>query len=129
PGVLDKVDAHVRTLHNLSPDECLFFVLVEKGDASTFETTLTVHGKREGRHRIFSAISPAVANSIAALLIELEKRTGNVPHAYFSWTEGNPVANIFRYIFLGEGDTAPITHEVLRRAIAEPERRPIIHVS
>ena len=129
PETLDEADAKIRYLHNLSPDECLFFFAVERSDASTFETTLTVRGRREGKHKVLYATSPVVANSIAALLIELERRTGNVPHAYFSWTEGNPVSNIFRYIFLGEGDTAPITHEVLRRAIADPHRRPIIHVS
>lgn len=128
-GAFDTADAEVRSQHNLSPEECLFFFLVEKSDASKFETTLTVHGRKEGCHRILYATSPVVANSIAALLIELEKRTGHVPHAYFSWREGNPVTNIFRFIFLGEGDTAPLTHEVLRRAIAEPERRPIVHVS
>jgi hypothetical protein len=129
PGVYDVADARVRELHNLSSDECLFFFEVERSDASSFEATLTVHGRREGRHRVLYAASPVVANSIAALLIELEKRTCKVPHAYFSWTEGNPVANIFRYVFLGEGDVAPLTHEVLRRAILEPQRRPVIHVS
>ena len=129
PGALDEADAQVRDLYNLSQNERLLFFEVEKGDASKFEATLTVLGKREGRHRILYATSPVVANSIAALLIELEKRTGKVPHAYFSWTDGNPVANMFRYVFLGEGDAAPLTHEVLRRAIAEPRRRPIIHVS
>jgi hypothetical protein len=129
PSTLDEADALVRERHNLSPKECLFFFQVEKSDASKFEATLTVQGRREGQHKVLYATSPVVANSIAALLIELEKRTGNVPHAYFSWTEGNPVANIFRYIFLGEGDTAPLTHEVLRRAISDPRRRPIIHVS
>ena len=129
PYNLDETDAYVRYLHNLSPDETLYFFQVERGDASTFETTLTVHGRREGKHRVLYARSPVVANSVAALLIELEKRTGQVPHAYFSWTEGNPMTNIVRYIFLGEGDTAPLTHEVLRRAIADPRRRPIVHVS
>ena len=129
PGAFDEADAMVRALHNLDPQETLFFFVVEKGDASKFETTLTVHGRREGAHRILYATSPVVANSIAALLMELERRTGQVPHAYFSWTEGNPLTNIVRYIFLGEGDTAPLTHEVLRRAIADPQQRPIIHVS
>ena len=129
PGALDEADTLVRALHNLSPEECLFFFQVEKSDASTFEATLSVQGKTEGRHKVLYASSPVVANSIAALLIELEKRTGKVPHAYFSWTEGNPVANIIRYIFLGEGDVAPLTHEVLRRAVQDPGRRPIIHVS
>jgi len=129
PGAVDVADARVRELHNLSPEECLFFFEVERSDASTFEATLSVHGKTEGRHKILYASSPVVANSIAALLIELEKRTGKVPHAYFSWTDGNPVANIIRYVFLGEGDVAPLTHEVLRRAVRDPRRRPIIHVS
>ncbi|MEA2539039.1 MAG: hypothetical protein QOH35_405, partial [Acidobacteriaceae bacterium] len=54
---------------------------------------------------------------------------GCIPHAYFHWTDVNPVINVMRYIFLGEGDTAPLTHEVLRRAIKDPAQRPVIHVS
>jgi hypothetical protein len=129
PGALDVADARVRELHNLSPEECLLFFEVERSDASTFEATLSVHGRRDGPHKVLYASSPVVANSIAALLIEVEKRTGHVPHAYFSWTEGNPVANIIRYVFLGEGDVAPLTHEVLRRAVRDPRRCPIVHVS
>ena len=124
----DEADAETRYLHNLGPEECLIFFEVVRSDSSEFEDTLSVYGRMAGKHRVFFACSPVVANSIAALLIELERRTGKVPHAYFSWTEGNPVANLFRYIFFGEGDTAPITHEVLRRAIDDPKRRPIIHV-
>jgi hypothetical protein len=125
----DEADARVRALHNLSPEELLYFFEVYRSDTSEFKDTLLVQGRMEGRHRVLFASSPVVANSIAALLIELGRRTGNVPHAYFHWTEGNPVANLFRYIFFGEGDTAPLSHEVIRRAIADPERRPIIHVS
>jgi hypothetical protein len=55
--------------------------------------------------------------------------TGQVPHIYFKWREGNPVINIFRFLFLGEGDAAPLTHEVLRKAVRNIERRPIVHVS
>lgn len=53
----------------------------------------------------------------AALLIDLEKRTGKVPHAYFKWHDGNPIVNLFAFLFFGEGGPAPLTHEVLRRAL------------
>jgi hypothetical protein len=52
-----------------------------------------------------------------------------VPHAYFEWTEGNPIGNLFRFLFFGEGDVAPLTHEVLRRAVPDVNHRPVIHVS
>ena len=125
----NEADAEIRYLHNLDSDVPVVFFEVERSDASEFEDHLTVHGRKTGEHCILFAKSPVVANAFAALLIELERRTGSVPHAYFRWTEGNPVANIFRYIFFGEGDTAPLTHEVLRRAIEDPRRRPIVHVS
>ena len=47
--------------------------------------------------------SPVVANSIADLLIYLEEHTGKLPHAYLKWKEGNPVANILRFLFLERG--------------------------
>jgi hypothetical protein len=105
------------------------FLRPYRNDTSEFKDTLFVQGRMDGRHRVLFSSSPVVANSIAALLIELGTRTGNVPHAYFQWTEGNPVANLFRYIFFGEGNTARLSHEVIRRAIAYPKRRPIIHVT
>jgi hypothetical protein len=51
-----------------------------------------------------------------------------MPHAYFGWTEGNPIGYVLRYLALGEGDTAPVTREVIRRAIKNPLERPRIHV-
>jgi len=126
---LDYTDHKTRYKHALGPGECIFFFEVARGDASDFEKNMLVTGERIGKHRVLRATSPVVANAFAALLIALEKETGQVPHAYFHWNEGNPIANFFEFLFLGEGDTAPITHEVLRRAISEPARRPVIHVS
>ncbi len=125
---LETVEQRIRGLHGLSAEDPLYFFEVERGDSSNFEDTLTVHGRRVGEHKILYAESPVIPNAFAALLIELEKRTGTVPQAYFTWTEGAPLTNILLFVFFGEGDVAPLTHEVLRRAIADPGRRPVIHV-
>ena len=128
-GDLDRVEAIVRKLHGLNSGETLYFLEIERTDASEFDQCLTVEARMRGAHRILFAHCPVVANSIAALLIHLEESTGLVPHVYFKWKEGNPIANVFRFIFLGEGDAAPLTHEVLRTAVKKPARRPIVHVS
>jgi hypothetical protein len=126
---LDSIDRFVRERYGLGPDESVYFFEVTRADASDFEHTLCVEGRRLGKNKILYTKSPVVANSIAALLIELERRTGNIPHGYFKWKDGNPVFNMVRFIFLGEGDTAPVTHEVLRRAVPDIAHRPIVHVS
>jgi len=125
----DKVDQSIRSAHNLDPQERLYFLQLERGDASEFEDTLKVTGEQIGRHAVLRGRSPVVANAIAAMLIHLEQTTGHNPHAYFQWTEGNPIGNLFRFFFLGEGDAAPLTHEVLRRAIPDEKHRPCVHVS
>jgi len=38
------------------------------------------------------------------------------------------VVYMLKYLFLGEGDTAPVTREVLRQAVSNPLERPRIHV-
>ena len=119
----------MRYFHSLSEDECIFFFEVERTDASEFSETLCVTGRRVGKFRILSAKSPVVANSIAGMLVYLGERTGQPPHVYFKWTQLSPAINIMRFLFLGEGDTAPLTHEVLRKAIPRQENRPVVHVS
>ncbi len=127
--LLADADRAMRFNHCLEPDDQLYFLEVERGDASEFTETLRVTGERVGPHAVLRASSPVVANAIAALLIELERTTGKLPHAYFSWTEGNPVINLIRFLILGEGDVAPICHEVLRRAVPDRAHRPVIHVT
>jgi hypothetical protein len=77
---------------------------------------------------VLSVRSPAIPNAIAALLLDLRDRTGQNPHAYFGWTEGNPITYLLRFLAFGEGDTAPVTREVLGQAEPVPSRRPRIHV-
>lgn len=125
----DLVEHEVRRFHNLDAEERVYFLEIERGDVSEFTSTLRVTGARLGKHSVLRAQSPVIANAIAALLIHLEKTTGQTPHGHFKWTEGNPIGNLIRFLILGEGDVAPLAHEVLRRAIPDPKHRPVIHVS
>ena len=124
----DKKERQARDDHSLDLGEQVLFLEVGQGDASEFVDEIYVRGVRVGRHRVLRCKSPAVPNAIAALLVHLRDAKGSIPHAYFGWTEGNPVTYVLKYLFLGEGDTAPVTREVLRRAIKNPLERPRIHV-
>ena len=41
--------------------------------------------------------------------------------------ERQPAENALRFLFAGEGDVPPLTHEVLRRVEPDPDRRPMTH--
>ena len=117
-----------RTDNHIPPGEPILFFEVTPGDASEFSGVLRIHGERVDGFKVLRAESPAVPNAIAAFLLFLRDETGKLPHVYFGWSEGNPLSYLLKYIAFGEGDTAPVTHEVLRQAEKDPERRPIVHV-
>jgi hypothetical protein len=117
-----------RESHHLPPDERVLFVEVRPGDVSEFSDTLRVTGVDVMGHHVLRCTSPAIPNAIAALLLYCRDQTGKIPHAYFGWTEGNPIAYLLKFLAFGEGDTAPVTREVLRQAEPNPMRRPRIHV-
>ena len=125
----DRREHEARIAHNLAPDEQLLFLEIERADVSEFGGPLAVRGVRVDGHKVLRASSASIPNAIAALLIYLRDATGSLPHAYFGWTEGNPIFYLFRFIFLGEGDVAPVTREVIRKAIPDRRMRPFIHVT
>jgi hypothetical protein len=114
--------------HHVPPDDPVLFLEVQLGDASEFSEVLKIQGVEVGGHRVLRAKSPAIPNAIAALLIYIRDQTGKIPHVYFGWTEGNPLAYVLKFLALGEGDTAPVTREVLRQFEPDPQRRPRVHV-
>jgi hypothetical protein len=114
--------------HHLPPDERVLFLEVQPGDVSEFSDTLKVTGVDVEGHQVLRCVSPAIPNAIAALLLYCRDETGKIPHAYFGWTEGNPIAYLLKFLAFGEGDTAPVTREVLRQAEPNPMRRPRIHI-
>lgn len=79
-------------------------------------------------YRVLRADSVAIPNAIAAVLLYIRDVTGKRPHVYFGWMEGNPLKHLAKYMLLGEGDIAPVTHEVLRQAEPDPTGLPAIHV-
>ena len=93
---------------------------------SDFSDVLQVRGVMVDRHRVLRCVSPAIPNAIAALLLYVRDQTGRSARA--SWTEGNPIAYLLKFLAFGEGDTAPVTREVLRQSEPNPLRRPRIHV-
>lgn len=117
-----------RTDNHIPVGEPILFFEVTPGDASEFSGVLRIRGERVEGFKVLRAESPAVPNAIAAFLLFLRNETGKLPHVYFGWSEGNPLSYLLKYVAFGEGDTAPVTHEVLRQAEKDPERRPIVHV-
>src|SRR6185369_15282419 len=117
-----------RTSNHIPTGEPILFFEVTPGDASEFSGTLKICGETVDNFRILRTESPAVPNAIAAFLLYLRDEMGKLPHVYFGWSEGNPISYLLKYIAFGEGDTAPVTHEVLRQAERDSNRRPIVHV-
>lgn len=117
-----------RTDNHIPAEEPILFFEVTPGDASEFSGILQIRGEKVDGYRVLRTVSPAVPNAIAAFLLFLRNETGKLPHVYFGWSEGNPLSYLMKYIAFGEGDTAPVTHEVLRQAEKDPARRPIVHV-
>jgi hypothetical protein len=117
-----------RESHHLPEDQRVLFLEISPGDVSEFTDVLQIKGVDVGGYKVLRSTSPAIPNAIAALLLYIRDQTGQLPHAYFGWTEGNPIVYLLKFLAFGEGDTAPVTREVLRQTEANPERRPRIHV-
>ncbi|HVL22929.1 MAG TPA: hypothetical protein VM450_02545 [Thermomicrobiales bacterium] len=117
-----------REASHIPAGDPVLFLEVTISDASEFAPTLKVEGEEIEGYRVLKARSPSVANAIAAILLAIRDRTGKKPHVYMGWTDANPFRHLARFILFGEGDIAPLTHEVLRKAEPDARRRPAIHV-
>src|SRR5215204_5038793 len=117
-----RIDNHIP-----STDPIIFYE-IDTGDASEFKGKIKIRGIDVEGYRILRTEAPAVPNAIAALLMHLRDTTGKIPHVYFGWSEGNPIMYLIRFVLFGEGDTAPVTREILRQAEPDPELRPSVHV-
>ncbi|MCC6314224.1 MAG: APC family permease [Thermomicrobiales bacterium] len=117
-----------REASHIPPEDPVLFLEVTVRDASDFKGIVRVSGHEVSGHHVLRAEGASVANTIAAVLLAIRDRTGRRPHAYLGWSEGDPLKYLARFILFGEGDIAPVTHEVLRQAEPDPGQRPAIHV-
>nr|WP_250847337.1 amino acid transporter [Streptomyces hygroscopicus] len=118
-----------RADNDIPDEEDVMFVEVTVVDPSEFESELRVCGEVvHGRYRVLTMQSATIANALAALLLSVRDMTGQRPHIYFEWTEGNPLAHFLRFFLFGQGEVAPVTREVLREAEPDRSRRPHVHV-
>jgi hypothetical protein len=121
-------EREMREDHYIPDADPIVFIEVTISDASEFSEAIAVEGVIVDDYRILRTRSAAVPNAIAAILLSIRNETGAIPHAYFGWAEGNPIQYLLRFLLFGEGDTAVVTREVLRRAESNPDNRPSIHV-
>ncbi|MDI3330359.1 MAG: amino acid transporter [Micrococcus sp.] len=117
-----------QAVYHLPVEADVIFLEVVVEDSSEFETELYVHGITRHGYRILEVHGPAVPNTIAAVLLHIRDVTGLMPHVHFRWTEGDPLANLLRFLVFGAGEIAPVTREILRRAEPDVTRRPWVHV-
>jgi len=118
----------VRLDNHLDISETAVFLEVEVSDASDFSTQVEVTAARVGHHRVLRATGPSVPNVLAAVLLAVSEQDDMPSHIYFEWSERGPGENALRFLFAGEGDVPPLTHEILRRAVPDPDERPVVHV-
>ncbi|MET8142619.1 amino acid transporter [Sphaerisporangium sp. NPDC005288] len=121
-------DHETRRNNHLPDDEPLLFLEVTIEDASEFHSELCVRGEERHGYKILTVEAATVPNTIAAVLLHIRDETDKLPHVYFHWSEGNPIAALLRYLVFGGGDVAPLTREVLRQAEPDDTRRPPVHV-
>jgi hypothetical protein len=123
-------EREVRDDNHIPESDSVLFLEIQISDASEFEGKIEVQGVKVSGYRILRAKGAAVPNTIAAILLHIrnQNESGRYPHAYFGWVEGNPIQYLMRFLLFGEGDTAVVTREVIRRAEPDPNRRPGIHV-
>ncbi len=126
----DEKEQAARRDHSIQIKEgdFIFLEMIPTNVSEFSKETLRIEGLEEDGHQILRCSTHCVPNAIAATLLHIRNETDRVPHVYLNWTEGHPLSYALKYILFGEGETAPLTREILRSQESDPEKRPKVHV-
>jgi hypothetical protein len=73
---------------HLPPGDPVIFLEVTLSDTSEFSAELNVVGDRRHGYRVLKVDSPAVANTVAAILLAIRDTCGKVPHVLLQLDRG-----------------------------------------
>lgn len=128
PGrqTLESKEEQIRAVHRLGNDVPIVFVEATLGDTSAFyQSPLMEIRQDEGRFIIKVTHCVSIAHVIATLALELSK-VGKPPEIHFGWSDESPMAANIRFVLFGEGNVPWMVRELIRRAEATPEKRPLV---
>ena len=92
------------------------------------QAALYITGRRAYGYPILVAESPDPARAVASILLAVRDATGVVPHIDFVWPQHGHARELLRFAFLGTGNEAAVTREILRRTEPDVLRRPKVRI-
>jgi hypothetical protein len=123
---LAEKNAVVRRKHRLGPEVPIIFIEASVGDPSDFfQTPLMRIAEEEGLEVIRVTRCASIPHVLAAIALEF-RHVGRPPEFYFDWSDESPHAANLNFLFFGEGNVPWMVYELVRKAEANPERRPRI---
>ncbi|WP_293771039.1 amino acid transporter [uncultured Corynebacterium sp.] len=124
---MGEKERRIRQRNSLD-DEPIIFIEIELRDPSQYEQPLNIRGCAQDGVPILKVEASSIPNAVAIVALKVKALTGKVPDIYFEWSPGNPLKEMLRFIFLGDGQNATVTREILRRALPDDDERPRIHL-
>ncbi|CAN5175744.1 APC family permease [soil metagenome] len=106
-------EAQIRSKHRLPDDGTIVFLEVRKTDSSEFMHDLNVHRVDIDSYTVIHATHGSVSHGIIGFLYFVRDYTHRIPHINMDWTPGNPFDKAAKFIFSGEGDTAPLCRHLI----------------
>lgn len=108
--------------------ERLIFIEIVLRDPSQYAEPIMIKGEHRGDYDVLSVRASSIPNAVAIIAREIQIRSGIVPDIYYEWSPGNPLREMLRFIFVGDGQNATVTREMLRRAFPNEKTRPRVHL-